>query len=214
MIWLGGCRFLWRRASGGERLSRPFQQAVRCPGAAAPTPTARRTRAGAARAPFSRLAPPSSTALPPTAHPRGRGAPRRRVRRDGERVGAPSGRRAADGPPVEPRGAERAQRTTSFLQRTYGTGDVHPLGHESNGKMRSNLLIQQPPKGATPQHGVSALSSHASSSRLHPAARGCSRTRRQRRLILGEATMNQTRWVGGTGGLPQPHQCTPLVLGP
>ena len=36
---------------------------------------------------------------------------------------------------------------------------------ESNGKMRSNLLIQQPPKGAPPQHGVSALSSHASSSR-------------------------------------------------
>ena len=31
------------------------------PGAAAPTPTARRTRAGAARAPLSRLAPPSST---------------------------------------------------------------------------------------------------------------------------------------------------------
>ena len=117
MIWLGGRRFLWRRAPGGERLSRPFQQAVRCPGAAAPTPTARRRRAGAARAPFSRLAPPSSTALPPTAHPRGRGAPRRRVRRDGERVGAPSGRRTADGPPVEPRGAERAQRTPSPLRR-------------------------------------------------------------------------------------------------
>ena len=76
---------------------------------------------------FSRLSPPSSTALPPTAHPRGRGAPRRRVRQDGERVGAPSGRRTADGPPVEPRGAERAQRTPSPLRRRVVSHDGRPL---------------------------------------------------------------------------------------
>ena len=36
---------------------------------------------------------------------------------------------------------------------------------ENTGDLRSNLPIPQPPRGAPPQHGVSALSSHASSSR-------------------------------------------------
>ena len=36
---------------------------------------------------------------------------------------------------------------------------------ENTGDLRSNLPIPQPPTGAPPQHGVSALPSHASSSR-------------------------------------------------
>jgi len=79
---------------------------------------------------------------------------------------------------------EASQRNTKG--RTVRTS-VH--WDESTGEMRSNLLIQQPPTGAPPQHGVSALPSHASSSRspTPPAARGCSR--RQRRPILGKVTV-------------------------
>ena len=52
--------------------------------------------------------------------------------------------------------------------------------------MRWNLLIQQPPKGAPPQHRVSALSSHASSSRTPPGRPRVFPQAEKTTLILGE----------------------------
>ena len=53
-------------------------------------------------------------------------------------------------------------RTARGTQRDVRTS-IH--WDEITGDLRSNLPIPQPPTGAPPQHGVSALSSHASSSR-------------------------------------------------
>ena len=74
---------------------------------------------------------------------------------------------AGEAPPQKNCGRQRLSVSLADGERNTKGRTVRTSIHwdESNGKMRSNLLIQQPPKGAPPQHGVSALSSHASSSR-------------------------------------------------
>ena len=70
-------------------------------------------------------------------------------------------------PPTSQKTAAASDRASRWRTARGTQRDVRTSIHwdEITGDLRSNLPIPQPPTGAPPQRGVSAISSHASSSR-------------------------------------------------